>query len=279
MNLILQSSTDNPVSEQTIAALAALCQPRQTVQTSHNVWKLCNAHPCAALEEQCRALALDYAWVPENLSLQQFSLFVTDMDSTLINIECIDELADLQGVKQQVCEITEASMRGKLDFATSLRQRVHLLRGLPVEAMQQVYEQRLALNPGAHRLLKQLQQASIYTVLVSGGFSYFTDRLRAELGFDEAYGNTLGCENGILTGELTGPVIDAQAKAEHLIRAARQQGIQPQQSIAVGDGANDLLMIHAAGLGIAYHGKPVLQQQAGICLNHCGLDGILNLFC
>ncbi|WP_300443027.1 phosphoserine phosphatase SerB [Zoogloea sp.] len=233
-------------------------------------------HP--ELASYCDAHELDYAFVPEDGSLANYRLFVTDMDSTLINIECIDEIADMQGLKAEVAAITEAAMRGELDFRESLTRRVALLEGLPEEALGRVFRERLQLNPGARALLAGLKQAGIVTVLVSGGFTYFTERLQKQLGFDYAVANELEIRGGKLTGKVKGDVIDGEAKRHTLQLVRKHHGFAPATVIAAGDGANDLPMLSAAGVGIAYHAKPVVREHATYALNHSGLDGILNLF-
>ena len=200
-----------------------------------------------------------------------------DMDSTLISIECIDEIADMQGLKPQVAVITEAAMRGEIDFAESLRRRVALLEGLDEYTLQRVYDERLRLNPGAETLLAGLKQHDIKTLLVSGGFIFFTERLKARLGLDFAHANQLEIMNGKLTGKVLGKIVDAQGKADWLNRIRVELELQPAQVIAMGDGANDLKMMAEAGVSIAYHAKPVVRAQAGYALNFVGLDGVLAL--
>ena len=199
------------------------------------------------------------------------------MDSTLITIECIDEIADMQGLKAEVSMITEAAMRGEMDFRESLTRRVALLEGLPEEALARVFDERLQFNPGAEALIAGLKQAGIVTVLVSGGFTYFTNRLQKQLGFDYAVANELEIRGGKLTGKVKGDIVDGEAKRHTLQLVRRHHGFAPETVIAAGDGANDLPMLHEAGVGIAYHAKPVVRAQATYALNHCGLDGILNL--
>jgi phosphoserine phosphatase len=201
-----------------------------------------------------------------------------DMDSTLITIECIDEIADRIGVKPQVSAITEAAMRGELDFAGALRKRVALLEGLEESALQAVYEERLRLSQGAETLLQAARESGWKTLLVSGGFTFFTDRLQARLGLDHAVANTLEIQSGRLTGRVLGDIVDAERKANELRALASWIGVEPARAIAIGDGANDLKMMGAAGMGIAFRAKPVVRQQATHALNFSGLDGVLNLF-
>jgi len=215
--------------------------------------------------------------LPDGFETGSAKLLVTDMDSTLINIECVDEIADFINVKPQVAQITEAAMRGEIDFETSLRQRVSLLKGLEVTALERVYEERLQLNPGAELMLKTLQQKKIKIALVSGGFTFFTERLKQRLSLDFTMANVLGEHNGKLTGEVEGDICGAQEKADFLLAHCEKLNISPSQVVAMGDGANDLLMMEEAGLSIAYHAKPKVQQQATTALNYCGLEGVLGL--
>lgn len=231
--------------------------------------------------EQVAALRQQYSFdinvVPEKFDPQQAKLLVTDMDSTLISIECVDEIADFINAKPQVSAITEAAMRGEIDFETSLRQRVALLKGLNVSVLEQVFEQRLRLNPGAEIMLAGLKQRGIKTALVSGGFTFFTERLKQQLGLDYTLANVLEERDGKLTGEVQGQICGAQAKADFLVQQCQSLDISPLQTIAMGDGANDLLMMKEAGLSIAYHAKPTVQDQAQTALNYCGLEGVLGL--
>jgi phosphoserine phosphatase len=201
-----------------------------------------------------------------------------DMDSTLINIECIDEIADMLGIKHKVAEITERSMRGELDFAQSLRERVALLAGLDQSALGRVYEERLQLNPGAERMLQAAHAAGLKSLLVSGGFTFFTERLQTRLSLTQAHANVLEIVDGKLTGKVASSILDAQAKQGWLIKLRTELGLRPDQVIALGDGANDLKMLGEAGVGIAYHAKPIVRQQAAYALTHVGLDGLLNWF-
>lgn len=208
---------------------------------------------------------------------KRVGLLVTDMDSTLISIECIDEIADMLGMKSQVSVITEAAMRGELDFEGSLTQRVALLKGLPVEELQRVYDERLTLNPGAEALIAHLKASNIKLALVSGGFTFFTDKLKERLGLDYTLANTLGVEGGCLTGQVVGDIVGAQAKADLLLKLSGELGLETDQVIAMGDGANDLLMMDVAGLSVAYHAKPTVQAQTNIQLNLSGLDSVIDL--
>ena len=275
MNLVVQGVDVDSVALKSLARLASASRIEQIHPAA---FRLVNAHAADGIAPACAQAGLDWAWVPAGRRLSDFRLFVTDMDSTLINIECIDEVADLHGCKSAVADITAAAMRGEIDFTESLLRRVALLEGLPEAALAEVYEHRLVLNPGAERLLRHLARSGIYTVLVSGGFTYFTDRLKTRLGFDEAHANRLEVVAGRLTGRLSGPLLDGAAKAAHLCRIRDARAYAPEQVLAAGDGANDLPMLGAAGFGVAYRAKPVLRAAAHCCLDHVGLDGILALF-
>jgi phosphoserine phosphatase len=212
------------------------------------------------------------------LLLSAFKAIAFDMDSTLISIECIDEIADAVGKKAEVAAITEAAMRGEItDFKDSLRRRVALLKGVPAEALHEVYTQRLQVNPGAPELINAAKAAGLQTLLVSGGFTYFADRVRERLGMHEAHSNTLEVEGGLLTGQVLGDIVDGLAKRQHLLALCARIGCDPLQSIAVGDGANDLLMMGASGLSVAYHAKPKVREQAMIAINEGGLDRVLEV--
>ncbi|OUR81788.1 phosphoserine phosphatase SerB [Cycloclasticus sp. 46_120_T64] len=222
-------------------------------------------------------LDCDVNQLPANFKGNQVRLLVTDMDSTLISIECIDEIADMLGIKPQVSAITEAAMRGELDFAESLTQRVALLKGLPESDLQRVYDERLSLNPGAEQLIAHLKQSSVKLALVSGGFTFFTNKLKQRLGLDYTLANTLEVKDGCLTGQVEGDIIGAQAKADLLQQLSAELSLQPEQVIAMGDGANDLLMMDIAGLSVAYHAKPTVQAQTHTQLNQTGLDAVIAL--
>lgn len=275
MNLVVQGPK---VETRALKDLAALSGSGGLGRIGPNAFRLLGAQPHEGLAAYCDEHQLDFAFVPENRRLKDFRLFVTDMDSTLITIECIDEIADMQGLKAEVAAITEAAMQGELDFRESLTRRVALLEGLPENALARVLNERLQLNPGAERLIDGLKQAGIVTVLVSGGFTYFTDRLQKQLGFDYAVANQLEVRAGRLTGKVKGDVIDGEAKRHTLQVVRKHHGFAPETVIAAGDGANDLPMLTEAGVGIAYHAKPVVREKASYALNYSGLDGILNLF-
>ena len=226
----------------------------------------------------CAEQHIDCALVPDAQRLSHIGLAVMDMDSTLISIECIDEIADMMGIKPQIAEITEAAMRGELDFAASLRKRVSLLKGLPESALQRVIDERLQLNPGAREWIAACKANNIKTMVVSGGFTLFANHTQSLLGLDYAVANTLEIIDGKLTGHILGDIVDASRKAHELEKLREALGLNVSQTIAIGDGANDLKMMSTAGVGVAYHAKPVVQAQATYALNFVGLDGIANLF-
>ena len=217
------------------------------------------------------------------LDLARFKLVAFDMDSTLINIECIDEIAAEAGRKAEVAAITEAAMRGEIsDYTDSLRRRLALLRGVPVSALEAVYSQRLQLNPGVETFVQACQAAGLKTLLISGGFSFFSERVRQRLRLDFARANVLQVVDGRLTGDLVprpwGEVVDGAEKKRVLLEVAELMGIDPAQTIAVGDGANDLPMMEAAGLSIAYRPKPAVAARAMITIEHGGMDRALAAF-
>jgi phosphoserine phosphatase len=222
---------------------------------------------------------VDTAYVVAGSRLSDCKVLAMDMDSTLINIECIDEIAAFGGVKEQVASITEAAMRGEIkDFSESLTRRVAFLKGLSADVLQSVYEQKLRFNPGAEKLVATAKHAGLKVLLVSGGFTFFTEKLKARIGLDAAHANVLGAENGLLTGHVVGRILDAQGKADTLRAFAQDCGATANQIIAIGDGANDLKMLGLAGYSVAYRAKPVVQTQAKFALNVSGLDGVLNWF-
>jgi phosphoserine phosphatase len=219
---------------------------------------------------------------PASPKLKDFKLIAFDMDSTLINIECVDEIADAVGRKTEVAAITEAAMRGEIaDFKDSLRRRVALLKGVTVADMARVYEERLRLNPGAAELVAACKAAGLKVLLVSGGFTFFTDRVRELLAIDFTRSNVLELQDGVLTGRMVdqpwGDICDGAEKRRMLLQTCAQMGISPKQAIAMGDGANDLPMMGEAGLSVAYHAKPTVRAQAMVAINSGGLDRLLDV--
>jgi len=276
MNLIVQALHDIPSAQ--LQYLAGLAATARIEQIATHAYRLRDARAHGGIAAYCHEHQLDYGFVKPDQRLADFGLLVMDMDSTLISIECIDEIADMQSLKPQVAAITEAAMRGEIDFAESLRRRVALLEGLEEGALQRVYDERLKLNPGAEVMLAVLKQHGIKTLLVSGGFVFFTERLKQRLGLDYAHANTLEIVNGKLTGKVLGTILDAQGKAEWLVKMREELKLMPEQVIAMGDGANDLKMMAQAGVSLAYHAKPVVRAQASYALNFVGLDGLVHLF-
>ena len=228
--------------------------------------------------EFCASRQIDCALVPDTQRLKHFGLCVMDMDSTLINIECIDEIADMVQIKPQVAAITESAMCGEIDFATSLRKRVSLLKGLNQIALRRVIDERLKPNPGAVEWIAACKANNIKTMVVSGGFTLFANHVKDLLGLDYAVANTLEIVDGKLTGNVLGDIVDADRKALELMKLRETLNLRFDQTIAVGDGANDLMMMKVAGVGVAYHAKPIVQSQATYAINFNGLDGVINLF-
>lgn len=251
-------------------ATAVQPQPPQAIRL-----KGAQAHP--DIRRLCADEHLDYAYLPASSRLNHYGLLAMDMDSTLITIECIDEVADFANKKAEVSAITESAMRGEIDYTESLRRRVALLAGLPEATLARVYEERLRLSPGARELIAAAQKCGLKTMVVSGGFTYFTHRLKDELGLDYAYSNTLEIMDSRLTGRVIGDIVDAQGKAAHVKRTRKALGLTKEKVITIGDGANDLLMMAESDLSVAYHAKPVARDQAAIALNYTGLDGLLTV--
>jgi phosphoserine phosphatase len=238
-----------------------------------NAWRIPGAKVDAAWCEKHR---VDYALVPEGRRFADLKLVAMDMDSTLITMETIDELGDLVGKKPEIAAITARAMRGEIDNPESLRQRVTLLKGLPESGLLEVYETRLKLTSGAEALLAACRKHAVKTLLVSGGFTFFVERLKARLGIDDTVSNVLEIAGGKLTGRVLGEIVDAEAKARKFREVAK--AMAKEQTVAIGDGANDLKMMAEAGLSVAFHAKPVVRAQASFALTWSGLDGVLNLF-
>ena len=229
------------------------------------------------IKHELNQAQIDYALLPD-MAFSDLGLIVSDMDSTLITIECVDEIAARLGIKPQVAAITERAMRGEIDFRQSLKERVALLKGLPISELQTVYDEVLQLTTGAEELLAACHQKGVKFMLVSGGFTFFTDRLKQRLGLDYTYANVLGVANGKLTGEVDSEIIDAQRKVELLQQYQADLGLSSHQVLAVGDGANDIPMIQAAGIGVAFHAKPKTQAAAKVSVNFGGLNALVKMF-
>ncbi|QWD60991.1 phosphoserine phosphatase SerB [Polynucleobacter sp. MWH-UH35A] len=241
-----------------------------------------NANLDTAQREQLRTISAnfnaDLCFLRSDLIPQDIRVLAMDMDSTLINIECIDEIADYTGKKSAVAEITEATMRGEIkDFKESLRRRVALLEGVHADALESVYRERLRPNPGAAELLAGAYERGLYTLLVSGGFTFFTEKLREQLGFKQTQANTLEIIDGKLTGKVLGDIVDGAAKAAHLDEACARLGFSKANAITMGDGANDLIMMNGSGISVAYQAKPVVKEKADAAFDRVGLDAALLL--
>ena len=279
MNLVVQSPS--PIADAHLKPLAALARSSQTVRADDTLVRFIGADPLQRpdIDAYCGAHRLDHAFVAPEARLADFGLVAMDMDSTLITIECIDEIADFCGLKAEVAAITEASMRGEIkDFNESLTRRVALLKGLDAGALERVYEERLQLSPGAETMLAGARAAGLKTLLVSGGFTFFTEKLKARLALDFTNANTLEIVDGKLTGKVIGEIVNADVKARTLRETCAKIGIDPQRAIAMGDGSNDLKMMAEAGLSVAFRAKPVVREAASVAFNFVGLDGLLRLY-
>jgi phosphoserine phosphatase len=277
-NLILQGPDADRSTLELIAAMASPARVR--VLGAHAVrCEEVDFSPATkgSIEAAAIAAKIDATFIDASRKLSDFRLVAMDMDSTLITIECIDEIADMQGLKPQVAAITEAAMRGELEFSESLERRVALLKGLEASALQRVYDQRLAISMGGEAMLAALKTAGLSTLLVSGGFTFFTERLQARLGLDYAHANVLEIDAGKLTGRVVGGIVDADEKMRTVRRVCDSIGISTQQAIVMGDGANDLKMMSIAGLSVAFRAKPVVRSQADVALNFAGLDGLITI--
>lgn len=276
MNLVLQGPQATPDALHRIAALAS---PQHITQLRAHALR-CEGVALSdslrtTIEQAAHAAQADATFIAPGRSLADFKLVAMDMDSTLITIECIDEIADMQGLKPQVAEITEAAMRGELEFAESLMRRVALLEGLDASALERVYSERLAISMGGEAMLAAVKAAGLKTLLVSGGFTFFTERLGQRLGLNYTHANVLEIVDDKLTGRVVGGIVDAQEKKRTVERVCADMGIGTHQAIVMGDGANDLAMMSVAGLSVAFRAKPVVRQQASVALNFTGLDGLL----
>jgi phosphoserine phosphatase len=258
--------------------LAKLSGASRIEGIGNNAFRLHDPKTQNGVAAYCAGAKLDFAFVPHPRRLADFGLVAMDMDSTLITTECIDELADLHGIKPQVAAITASAMRGEIEYHESLRRRLALLAGLDEAALQRVYDERLRLSPGAERMLERLRSLRIKTLLVSSGFTFYTERLKQRLSLDYTLSNTLEIKNGKLTGKVLGPIVDAQAKAAKLRELRDGLRLSRDQVVAFGDGANDLAMMAEAGVSIAYHAKPVVREKATYCFDYVGLDGVVNLY-
>ena len=278
LDLVIQAPL---IVREDLAVLTALTEADDVeplTNAATEAYRLHNVQQCDGVEEACTATKYDCALVPQSRKLERVRLVALDMDSTLITIECIDEIADMQGIKPRIAAITERAMRGEIDFRESLMRRVELLAGLPVAALERVYADRVRLSPGAQTMLRGFKTVGAKTLLVSGGFTFFTERLKALLGFDYALGNNLEIVDATLTGRVAGEIVDAQSKARTFRQLSDEDRGVEGLAVAIGDGANDLRMLAEADVSIAYHAKPKVRAEAMHAIDYCGLDAVLNLF-
>jgi len=275
MNLVLQGA---PLPGDALSEIVALTGASHVVTLGPSAWRLTRAAEQPQVQPWCAQRSLDFAWVPEERRLAGLRLVAMDMDSTLVTIESIDEMGDMLGIKDRIAAITAQAMRGEIDYAESLRRRVALLAGLEEAALEKICEQRMHLSPGAEALVRGCRERGIRTLLVSGGFNFFTAWLQQRLGIDEALSNVLDIERGRLTGRLLGAIVDGRAKAAKLREEMNRLGLRREQALAIGDGANDIPMMSEAGTSVAYRAKPAVREQATHALDFAPLDGVLHLF-
>jgi len=275
MNLIVQGIE---VRNHDLKQVAKLAAAARIERVTDQAFRLADARTRMGVAEYCGAAELDHAFIDRPQRLADLGLVVMDMDSTLITIECIDELGAFLQRKDEIAAITAQAMRGEIDYAESLRRRVALLAGLEERALQEVYAERLRLSPGAEALVEHCKRHGVKLLLVSGGFTFFTSRLQQRLGIDDTISNVLEIEHGRLTGKVLGGIVDADAKAAKFRQLALRLGAERRQTVAIGDGANDLKMMAEAGVSVAYRAKPVVRAQATHALQFTGLDGVLHLF-
>jgi phosphoserine phosphatase len=275
VNLIAQGPSISSAQADELAGLAGTIRVERIAERA---FRLRNSASADSIPAWCEARRIDYAFIPEGRRFADLKLLAMDMDSTLITIECIDELGDLAGKKAEIAAITAQAMRGEIAYPESLRRRVSALSGLEEKALAKVYEERLCLTPGAEKLLKACKDSGVQLLLVSGGFTFFTERLKERLGIDHTISNVLELKSGKLTGALVGDIVDADAKAAKFRAVAKELNASREQTVAIGDGANDLKMMNEAGISVAFRAKPVVRAQASCALNWSGLDAVVNLF-
>ena len=276
MNLVVQGPA---LGSGDLDAVALLAKPQATRQIAPHAFRLIGALKNEGIAALCEARRIDHAWMAEGRRFADLKLVAMDMDSTLITIECIDELGALAGKGAEIAAITGQAMRGEIaDYKESLRRRVALLAGQPEASLEQVYRDRLRLTPGAEVLIDRCKASGVKLLLVSGGFTFFTGRLNERLGLDYTISNVLEVKGGKLTGKLVGDIVDADAKAAKFRSVLTELRASREQSVAIGDGANDLKMMAEAGLSIAFHAKPVVRAQASCALTWSGLDAVPRLF-
>jgi phosphoserine phosphatase len=275
VNLVVQGSA---LSNDALGELVALTGANHVISLGARAWRLTRAAQEPQVEPWCAQRGLDCAWVPDERRLGALRLVAMDMDSTLVTIESIDEMGDMLGIRDQVAAVTAQAMRGEIDYAESLRRRVALLAGLEEAALERICEQRMHLSPGAEALLARCRERGIRTLLVSGGFDFFTAWLKQRLRIDEVLSNALEIERGRLTGRVLGAIVDGRAKAAKLRETIGRLGLSREQALAIGDGANDIPMMSEAGVSVAYRAKPAVREHATHALDHADLDGALKLF-
>lgn len=275
MNLVLQGAA---LSSDAIGEIVAITAANHVVTLGPCAWRLTRAVEQTEVQSWCAQRELDCAWVPDERRLAELRLVAMDMDSTLVTVESIDEMGDMLGIKDRIADITARAMRGEIDYAESLRQRVALLAGLEEAALERICEQRMHLSAGAEALVRRCRESGIRTLLVSGGFDFFTVRLQRRLGIDTVLSNALEIEGRRLTGRVLGTIVDGRAKAAKLREEAQRLGLRREQSLAIGDGANDIPMMSEAGVSVAFRAKPAVREHATHALDYAPLDGALNLF-
>lgn len=274
MNLVVQGPG---LAEAEAQALIELVGGKRAEPIAPGAFRLRDAAPNAAVARWAEQREVDYAFIPAGRRFADLELVAMDMDSTLITIECIDELGDLAGRKAEIAAITAQAMRGEIEYQESLRRRVRALAGLKEDSLVEVYEKRLKLTPGADALIAACKKHGVKLLLVSGGFTFFTERLKQRLGIDYTISNVLEVKNGKLTGALVGAIVDADAKAARFREVMSALKASKEQTLAIGDGANDLKMMAEAGISVAFRAKPVVRAQATCAISWCGLDAVRNL--
>ena len=274
MNLVVQGPSFTAIHADELSRLAG----KRLERISEKAVRFRQVEKDDAIAPYCAKQSLDCAFVPEGRRFRDLKLLAMDMDSTLITIECIDELGALAGKRDEVAGITAQAMRGEIDYPESLRRRVKALMDLPETALVRVYEEKLRLTPGAEALLEKCKASGVQVLLVSGGFTFFTERLKARLGLQHTLSNVLEVKDGNVTGALVGEIVDADAKARKFLEVKEKLNAEKHQTVAIGDGANDLKMMAQAGLSVAFRAKPVVRAQADCALQWSGLDAVVNLF-
>ena len=275
MNLVVQGPA---FAGGDLDALVLLAKPAAVREIAPRAFRLTGALKNEGIAPLCEARRIDHAWMEEGRRFAELRLLAMDMDSTLITMETIDELGDLAGKKAEIAAITEQAMRGEIEYRESLRRRVKALAGLPESSLQKIYDERLKLTAGAEALISACRHHGVQLLLVSGGFTFFTERLKQRLGLHHTTSNVLEVKDGKLTGALVGEIVDADAKAAKFREVLSGLKARRDQSVAIGDGANDLKMMAEAGLSVAFRAKPVVRAEASCALNWSGLDAVVNLF-